>query len=54
MSLIIISQLLEIRSDRLNVNINVKKKMIRILEKYSDLRKWGLWLNDVLICEDMN
>ena len=46
MHLIIISELLVIKSDASNVNIIVKKKMIRILYQYSDLRKWGLWLNE--------
>ena len=46
MYLIIISELLVIKSDVSNVDIIVKKKMIRILYQYTDLRKRGLWLNE--------
>ena len=46
MHLIIINELLVIKSETSNVNIIVKKKMIRILYQYFDLRKRGLWLNE--------
>ena len=46
MHLIIINELLVIKSEVSNVDIIVKKKMIRILYQYTDLKKRGLWLNE--------